>query len=137
VLESKGEAVAIEIEEVDQQVGLKEDEIAKQNTQKVDFQMIREVLKNFSQVFSDLSPYEQQQTVRYLVDHVIYTDFEMKIALDAGTYVLAIKEGAQREFSEPPIRRAVVDAICSWTNNPPRGQSEASVVMDCFGSVRS
>jgi len=56
----------------------------------------------YSQVFSDLSPYEQQQTVRYLVDHVVYNDSEMRIALDTGTYVPATKKGAQREFSEPP-----------------------------------
>lgn len=48
------------------------------------------------------------QTVRDLVDHVVYTDSEMRIALDTGTYIAATIKRAQREFSEPPIRRAEV-----------------------------
>lgn len=63
--------------------------------------MIKEVLRNFSQEFSGLSPYEHQQTVRSPVDHVVYTDSEMRIALDTGTHVSATKKGL-RECSLRP-----------------------------------
>jgi hypothetical protein len=102
VLESKGEAIAREIEEIDKQIKLKEEEIAKQNTKEVDFQMIREGLINFADIFGDLSPYEQQQTVRYLVDHVVYTDSEMRIALDTGTYISATKRGVSESVLWDP-----------------------------------
>jgi hypothetical protein len=112
ILESKGEKTAGEIQENDRQIRLKEEDIAEGNAQKVDFQMIREVLKNFTEVFVELSPYERQQTVRSLIEHAVYTDSEVRIALDTGTYIAPMKKGSQKVLSGTPIRRG------GWDPNP-------------------
>ncbi len=105
ILESKGEKLAREIEELDRQIQLKESEIQKENTQKVDFQMVREVLRNFTAVFSELTPHEQQQVVHHLVDHVVYGESEVRIALDTGVYIEPIRKGSHKVFSGTPNQR--------------------------------
>ncbi len=91
-----------EIREIDKRIQMKEEEIAKENTQKVDYQMIREVLGDFTQIFGELTPYDQQQTTRYLIDHVVCSAFEMKIAVDTGVYISAIKRGPTERSLGPP-----------------------------------
>jgi hypothetical protein len=89
---------------------MKEEDIGKQNAEKVDYQMVREALTNFDNVFKLLSPYEKQQLVRHVIDHVVYSDTEIRIAIDGGTYVEPIKNGSRRVFSKTPNRRGRRDS---------------------------
>jgi site-specific DNA recombinase len=110
VLQERGEKVAKDLEALSHRIEIKEAEIEKQNTQKVDFQMVREVLRNFNEVFSALSPHEQQQIVQYLVDHVDYTEDSVRVALDTGVYIEPIKKGSPKVFSGTPMKRGGRDS---------------------------
>ena len=110
VLQEKGEKVAKELEALNRRIEQKEAEIEKENTQKVDFQMVREVLRNFADVFSGLAPHEQQQIVRYLVDHVDCMEDSFRVALDTGVYIEPIKKGVPKVFSGTPMKRGGRDS---------------------------
>ena len=60
MLESAESTIGMEVTEINNQIGLLEEKIAKVNVTKVDFQMVRETLKNFDTIFGVLSLYEQQ-----------------------------------------------------------------------------
>ena len=111
LLESKANEIMTEIRRIDDSMNLVEDKLTKKEGEKLNASLIQETLKNFSKIFQKLNGYEQQQLLKYVLDHVIVTTDKIQIAILGESYISPqMKTVPGKKFTETVIQRSGRDS---------------------------
>ena len=111
LLESKANEIMTEIRRIDDSMNLVEDKLTKKEGEKLNASLIQETLKNFSKIFQKLNGYEQQQLLKYVIDHVIVTKDKIQIAILGESYISPqMKTVPGKKFTETVIQRSGRDS---------------------------